>query len=309
MEGNIKNILIVGPTASGKSELAHLLGRKLGFRIISADSRQCYKYLDIGTAKPSNSYLSELEYKNISILNPKEPDNAKLFLNRFVHWQNQSNSSNIVVGGSTLYQQALLFGFDSVPDSNESNLLQLEDELNQNGIEYLFDRLKKVDPIYALKMDGFNKQRILRALDVFMQTGKPFSSYHSTNVTSKPKDWFVIYPTVSKEVLKERINSRVDQMISNGLLNEISTLLQMGFTFSDPGFNSIGYKEWEEYINQTQSLQETIQRIKTNSWQYAKRQLTWLKRWDFLNTYDISQGISNHNLQKILNDYSAFLSE
>lgn len=304
-----KNILIVGPTASGKSELAHLLGKKLGFSIISADSRQCYQYLNIGTAKPLNSYLTELDYKNISILNPKEPENAKLFLNRFVDWQSESIKPLLVVGGSTLYQQALLFGFDNIPESSESNLIQLEKEINENSIEFLFNRLKRVDPEYALKMDGFNKQRILRALDVYLQTGKPFSSFHTTNVTSQPIDWFVIYPVVPKDVLKERIDSRVDKMIANGLLNEITSLIENGYSFTDPAFNSIGYKEWEAFFNQTQSLQETIQKIKTNSWQYAKRQLTWLKRWGFLHTYDIGQGIKDEILQKILEDYSAFLSE
>jgi len=306
---NKKKILIVGPTASGKSELAHILGKIMGLTIISADSRQCYKYLNIGTAKPTNSYLSELRYKNISILDPKESENAKLFLDRFIEWESQSNESVIVVGGSTLYQQAILFGFDVIPESNESNLIQLENELNEMGIEFLYNRLKQINSTYANKMDGYNKQRILRALDVFMQTGKPFSSFHTTNVTSKPNNWFVIYPTVSREVLKERINSRIDQMVSNGLLNEIVNLLEKGYSFTDPGFNSIGYKEWEDFFKQSQSLEDTIQRIKTNSWQYAKRQLTWLKRWGFLRTYDISKGIKDEIIEKILKDYSAFQSE
>jgi tRNA dimethylallyltransferase len=304
-----KHILIVGPTASGKTELAHLLGKKLHATIISADSRQSYKFLDIGTAKTSANYLSELEYKNISILDPKEFDNAISFLERFNKWECDTKNSLIVVGGSTLYQQALLFGFDEIPQSNQANIEHLVHEISEFGIEKLFNRLQSIDPVYANKMDGFNTQRIIRALDVYMQTGLPFSTFHKINVTSQPKNWFVIFPKIPIDLLKQRINLRVDQMVSNGLLNEIVHLLEAGYKFSDPGFKSIGYQEWESFFNNSQSLSETIQKIKTNSWHYAKRQLTWLKRWEFVKTYDFKNGLTNELLEIILKDYSAFLLE
>lgn len=290
-----KKLLIVGPTASGKSDLAHELALHSKSIIISADSRQSYKYLDIGTAKPSDKQLSEVVYKNISILDPKEKDNPKLFLDRCALWTANQENTSIYVGGSTLYQTALLFGLDDIPNQNVDNISHLELLQEQKGISFLFDWLEKVDPIYSKKMDGMNTQRIYRALDVFMQTGKPFSSFH-TNKMLIPDDWIVIYPIVDKEILKERISNRVKLMIENGLLGEIQSLLNRGYSFTDPGLQTIGYQEWESFLKNKSSLDECISTITTRTWQYAKRQITWLKRWPFLYSFPYSP----ENMQKTI---------
>lgn len=294
-----KNLFIVGPTASGKSDLAHELALLSNSIIISADSRQSYKYLDIGTAKPSEKQLSEVVYKNISILDPKEKDNPKLFLDRCTMWTENQVKTSIYVGGSTLYQTALLFGLDDIPNQNEENILHLESLKEEKGIAFLFDWLEKVDPIYSKKMDGMNTQRIYRALDVFMQTGKPFSFFH-TNKTCIPENWIVIYPIVDKETLKERISKRVHLMIENGLLNEVQTLLNMGYSFKDPGLQTIGYQEWEAFLENKSSLDNCISTITTRTWQYAKRQITWLKRWPFLHSFAYSPENKQSALKNII---------
>lgn len=297
-----KKILIVGPTASGKSDLAHRLALALNRSIISADSRQSYLHLDIGTAKPSETHLSQVEYKNISILKPSQKDTPKAFLDRCSHWEETSSEPHIYVGGSTLYQQALLFGFDDIPQQNAENQLYLNGLIQEKGISYLYNWLKEVDPDYLHKMDGMNTQRILRALDVFMQTNKPFSSYHTHNRTPS-NEWFVLYPVVETPLLKQRITQRIQKMIQSGLQNEIETVLNMGFSFSDPGLQSIGYQEWEAFFKQQASLEQTIQSINTHSWHYAKRQITWLKRWEFAHKIEF-----NHNeLDKIIQQIIPFL--
>lgn len=308
MDASKKNILLVGPTASGKSAIAHQLALKLGFPIISADSRQVYKLTDIGTAKPINDHLKEVEYYNISILDIKDQDNAESFHKRCQFWLDSFKTPAIFVGGSTLYQQGLLFGFDNLPEAKQENIEKMKQEMSQFGIEYLFKKLQRIDPVYSQKMDGYNTQRIFRALDVYDQTGKPFSSFHSKQI-KKPENWFVVYPIVQREKLKERIQSRIHAMIQNGLLNEVVQILSNGYTFSDPGLKSIGYQEWKDFLEENKNLDETIQQIYINTWHYAKRQITWLKRWDFLKPYFLDELSLPIVVDKIITDYSAFLKE
>lgn len=303
-----KHIFIVGPTASGKSEIAHRLALKTGFPIVSADSRQVYKYLDIGTAKPLESYQKEVRYYNLSLLDPKETDNAQEFKLRFQQWESTSKTPFIVVGGSTLYQQALLWGLNEIPTVGPSISEQLEKELHQNGIQVLFNELNASDPIYASKMDGFNTQRILRALSVIRQTGKPFSSFH-TQSFQNPANWFVVYPVIEREQLKKRIALRISKMMELGLEKEVLHLLNNGYSFNDPGLNSIGYQEWKEKFELNYSLEWVNNRINTNTWRYAKRQVIWLKRWNFLHHYDTDEHRLSTTVHKIFEDYTAFQQE
>ena len=175
-------IILLGPTASGKTELSLQIAEELGIPIISVDSRQCYKHLDIGTAKPSEKELQRVGHYNISNLELDEPDSVLAFSERAEAWEKKilnSSDHSFFVGGSTLHLQSLIRPIEDIPSANEENIAEIESQIDKEGIEPVYNKLKSVDPEYVKTMDGMNRQRIIRALDVWMQTGKPFSSFHS----------------------------------------------------------------------------------------------------------------------------------
>ncbi|MFN1835688.1 tRNA (adenosine(37)-N6)-dimethylallyltransferase MiaA [Balneola sp. MJW-20] len=295
-------IILLGPTASGKTELSLLLAETLNTSIISADSRQCYKYMNIGTAKPTPSELSRVQHFNIDLLELDQDDSAIEFQNRAAAWEQnilRNNAFVIYAGGSTLHLQSLIQPFDIVPDSDENNIAAMEEEIKNTGLESLYNRLKLVDPDYISKMDGMNRQRIIRALDVYMQTGKPFSSFHS-NEDISPDDQTLVYGIQHmREVLYDRINDRVDHMIENGLVQEVEAILDMGYSPDLQSLNTVGYSEIIKFLQGEWSLEMASEKIKTHTRRYAKRQITWFKRWNFINWLD-ANGKKSSELQEIL---------
>lgn len=282
-------IIILGPTASGKTELSLQLAEELGTSIISADSRQCFSLMDIGTAKPSEEELARVKHYNISNLSLDEEDSAIKFYRRANMWEQEIlNNSNhaIYVGGSTLHVTGLIQPFHKIPASNKDNIAELHYRIEKEGIESLYDQLKKVDPKYIPKMDGMNRQRIIRALDVWMQTGKPFSSFHSNNKIHPDDNTVVIGLHHLREQLYERINLRVDEMIKVGLENEVTTILECGFKKTVQALKTVGYQEMISYFEGTFDKDTMIEKIKINTRRYAKRQLTWFRRWDFVHWLD-----------------------
>tara|TARA_R110000868_G_scaffold408293_5_gene690997 strand:+ start:28973 stop:29878 length:906 start_codon:yes stop_codon:yes gene_type:complete len=282
-------IILLGPTASGKTELSLQLAEELGTSIISADSRQCYKHLDIGTAKPTTEELERVPHFNISILDLSEPDSAVKFVERTKVWEQEilQNSKHVIyAGGSTLHLTGLIQPFSDIPDSNKENIDQLNKQIEVNGIEPLYEKLKEVDPEYLLKMDGMNHQRIIRALDVWMQTGKPFSSFHHKEAISLPENTIVFGLNHPREKLYQRINHRVDLMIEHGLIEEVQTILSNGFSKDLQSLQTVGYREVISYLDRDFTKEEMVTKIKTNTRRYAKRQLTWFRRWDFIEWLD-----------------------
>ena len=282
-------IIILGPTASGKTELSLQLAEELGTSIISADSRQCFSLMDIGTAKPSEEELARVKHYNISNLSLDEEDSAIKFHRRANMWEQEIlNNSNhaIYVGGSTLHVTGLIQPFHKIPASNKENIAELHYRIEKEGIESLYDQLKKVDPKYIPKMDGMNRQRIIRALDVWMQTGKPFSSFHSNNKIHPDDNTVVIGLHHLREQLYERINLRVDEMIKVGLENEVTTILECGFKKTVQALQTVGYQEMISYFEGTFDKDTMIEKIKINTRRFAKRQLTWFRRWDFVHWLD-----------------------
>ncbi|MDZ7658963.1 tRNA (adenosine(37)-N6)-dimethylallyltransferase MiaA [Fodinibius sp.] len=286
-------ILLLGPTAVGKTALSIELAQALDAEIISTDSRQCYKYMNIGTATPTEKEQSGIPHYNLSIIDPATKDSVVHFYERAMEWKNdiQSRGKNVLyVGGSTLHVQCVIQPLDDVPESNEKNIAKLEKQIENEGIKKLYQKLQEVDPDYAQNMDGMNTQRIVRALDVWMQTGHPFSSFHSDNDTiSVPEDMMVFGLHRDRQKLYDRINHRVDQMFEQGFLDEVRTILDMGYTLEDPGLNTVGYKEAIAYLNDEISREQMINDMKTQTRRYAKRQLSWFRRWDFINWIDLDQ--------------------
>jgi len=285
----LSKIVILGPTASGKTNLATELALNLDSEIISADSRQCYRYLDIGTAKPTPEQLQAVPHYNISILDPDEYDSAALFKERADKWTSEilKNSQQVIYcGGSTLHLRSLIQPFDEIPPSNKRNLSLLEKKLKQKGEDHLLNELAKTDPDYLQKIDGFNKQRVFRALDVYIQTGKPFSRFHTGQPVTPPDEMIVIGLHHPRKKLYDRINSRVLKMIENGLVEETKSILENGYSRKVQSLQTVGYRQVIEHLDGKLSFDQMIADIQTQTRRYAKRQLTWFRRWNFIEWID-----------------------
>ena len=302
-------ILLLGPTAVGKTGLSIKLAGALNAEIISADSRQCYRHLDIGTAKPGARELEQVRHYNISILDPDEPDSAADFYERAMQWEEKIRAKGkkiLYVGGSTLHLQAIIKPFDDVPESDPDNVAQLERTAEREGIDTLYSRLEEVDPDYAKKMDGMNTQRIIRALDVWMQTGRPFSSFHSEEESFElPPETRVFGLQRDRKKLYERINRRVDRMFEQGFLDEVGRLLELGYGREDHALDSVGYRDAIEYLNGEKTLEQAVKDMKTQTRRYAKRQLTWFRRWDFIHWVDMDRNSETEALKIILDTLAA----
>lgn len=285
-------IILLGPTASGKTELSLKLAEKLDTAIISADSRQCYKHIDIGTAKPSPEEMKRVRHYNISLLDLEEDDNAMNFQRRAKVWEQQilEKSDHVLyVGGSTLHIQSLIQPFNEMPEADEDNITKLNERVEREGLESLYNMLKEIDPEYLEKMDGMNRQRIIRALDVWMQTGKPFSSFHQRGEIQPDENTVVFGLRWPRQKLYERINKRVDQMVEQGLVNEVKSILEAGHSKDLQSLNTVGYQEIIKYLDGEWSLEKAIEKIKTSTRRYSKRQMTWYKRWKFIHWLDADE--------------------
>ena len=275
-------IIITGPTATGKTELSIALARLFTAPVISADARQCYKYLDIGTAKVSEAILEEIPHYHISTLYPDETFTAADFAASATEWIDDIRKTGkpaIISGGSTLYIESLIRPFDPVPPRNEENIRKLESESEKHGLEYIEQKLKKIDPEYAARVDGPNRHRMFRALDVWMQTGKPFSSFHKNHDLDMPDNSFLYCLYRDRPELHERINHRVDTMLEQGLVDEVRSILDMGYTPGLQSLQTVGYREVIEYLKDNTTEAQMTEAIKTNTRRYARRQITWFRRW------------------------------
>lgn len=295
-------IIILGPTASGKTELSLQLAEVLGTSIISADSRQCYSMMDIGTAKPSKEELDRVRHFNISNLSLDEDDSAIKFNRRAEVWESAilSKAEHVMyAGGSTLHLTGLIQPFSDIPDSDPQNVAALNQRIEDEGIESLFEQLKTIDPEYIPKMDGMNRQRIIRALDVWRQTGKPFSSYHNNDKLKPDEDTIVFGLQHPREKLYARINKRVDLMIKAGLEHEVELILDSGFSPDIQALQTVGYREVIAHRNGEYDRNTMIEKIKTHTRRYAKRQLTWFRRWEFIHWLDADKMSVEEMKQKI----------
>lgn len=280
-----KRIFLIGPTASGKSELAVRIAKKIQGEIISADARQCYKGMEIGSAAPRPELLQQIPHYNVSNLDPSTPDDAASFARRALMWikeiQERGNIP-VIAGGSTLYLQALIQPFDDLPATNPEGVDELTRQAEQEGLETLYAELQRVDPEYAKKMDGLNRQRIIRALDVWKQTGKPFSSFHQA-LPPQPAQgdlWIGLHWT--REELLERIEKRTDALFTEAFQEEVENLM----SWPDLLNSTVGFKQMRQFLKGEISRDEAIERTIIATRQYAKRQMTWFRRWPFIQWFN-----------------------
>lgn len=276
-------IILTGPTAVGKTELSISLAKAVNGEIISADSMQVYRYMDIGSAKITQEEMQGVPHYLINILDPKEAFHVVSFqqyAKQYIKEIYQKGKIPILVGGTGFYIQSILYDIDfTEARENESIRLELEEIAAAKGASYLHDQLKQVDEKAAFKIHENNVKRVIRALEFYKQTGQKISEH---NKAQKQKEspyqfqYFVL--TNHREILYERINKRIDQMISNGLVDEVKKLKEMGCTKDMVSMQGLGYKEILSYLNGETTLEEAIYILKRDTRHFAKRQLTWFKR-------------------------------
>lgn len=273
----LKIICIVGPTATGKSELAVKLALKFNGEIINADSRQFYKEMKIGTAKPDNEMLGRVRHHLINCTSINQPWTVADFVKEAKESIDQIGAEGklpIVAGGTGMYIKSLLFGLDEIPQVKKEIIKELSDKLEKKGLLYLYHQLKSVDPEAAKRISENDRQRILRALGIYKQTGRQIHHFWKRNNQTSKYDYIKIAASVKREVLYDRINHRVKEMFKTGLKQEFLTLKEK-HTNNEVLQKTIGYAEW--YDKGDESEECVLEAIQKNTRHFAKRQLTWFK--------------------------------
>ncbi len=281
-----KLIVICGPTAVGKTSFSIALAQKLQSEILSADSRQFYRELKIGTAPPSELELKLVPHHFIGHLSIQDTYNVSMYekeANNKINTIFNHSNNIVVVGGSGLYINALINGIDDLPDPDDSTRSYLKSIFQNEGIESLRKLLKKLDPEYYLIVDLHNHKRLMRALEVCITSGKTYSSLRKN--IFKERNYQTIWVGLERprNELFDIINSRTDLMINHGLVEEAHKLISFKHLNA---LNTVGYKELFEYLENKISLNKAIENIKTNTRRYAKRQLTWFKRIPEINWFN-----------------------
>ena len=278
-------IIIAGPTAIGKTALAISLAKHFKTEIISADSRQFYREMNIGTAKPSEAELKEVKHHLINSHSVLDQFNAGDFEKESIELINKlflNHDQVIMAGGSGLFINAVSHGFDQLPIATEEIRNYFNTILEEKGIKFLQDQLKKIDPVYYKEVDIYNPQRIIRALEVFECSGETFSSLRTNIKKQRPFNIVKIGLNTDRNIVYERINLRVDQMIKDGLIKEVEGL--KSFRHLNP-LNTVGYSEIFDYLEGKSNREEAIEKIKQNTRRFAKRQITWFKKSEDIKWY------------------------
>ncbi len=271
-------IVVCGPTAVGKTKLAIQLAKQLNTEIISADSRQLYREIPIGTAQPSADELAAVPHHFIANRSIEEDYNAGMFERDALQLLDKLFTNHkyvICCGGTGLYIKALCHGLDEVPKADETVRAALNQRLQTEGLASLQEELKKLDPVHHERMDSQHPQRVIRALEVCLTSGKPFSSFHGGKSQDRPFKVIKIGLELPRETLNQRINERVDEMLENGWLQEAKNVFEMRHLNA---LNKVGYKELFSHLAGEISLEEAVEKIKTNTRRFAKRQMTWFKK-------------------------------
>lgn len=279
----------MGPTAAGKTDLAIKLVQKHDCEIISVDSAMVYKGLDIGSAKPSAEELALAPHRLIDICDPSDAYSAARFRDDALEAMaeiTQNNKVPLLAGGTMLYYKTLLEGMNNLPDANPEIRQELQQELEQKGLSYLHEKLSKLDPVSAQRINANDPQRTLRALEVYQISGKTLSQLHSEQEGEEfPYDvtQIALLPT-DRAVLHQRIEKRFHLMMEQGFLTEVEALYNRGDLNTDlPAIRSVGYRQIWQYLDGDLSLDEAVERAIIATRQLAKRQFTWLRSWSDLN--------------------------
>ncbi len=287
-----KILVLVGPTASGKTALALSIAKRIPVEIISADSRQIYKHLTIGTAKPSTEELHHVPHHFIDLLEPDQKFNAGDFQEqgrKIIFKILNKKLLPIVVGGTGLYVQAIVDGFFEQPKISGEVREQLERRLEREGKDALYKELQSIDPESAATMDATKYRRVIRALEIFDETGTPISQFHKQHTVDMMYDAYFFGLNWERNTLYDHINDRVDRMIANGFLDEVQQLAKIGFDDRFQSLQTVGYKEAFAFLRNEISKERMIELMKQNTRRYAKRQMTWFRKEERITWFDISR--------------------
>lgn len=271
-------IVLAGPTASGKTATAIKLAKAFDAEIISADSRQFYKELSIGTAAPTAEELAQVKHHfihNLSIEDKYDVADYEKDVLSFLKQYFKTKDVAIMTGGSGLFIDAVCNGLDEMPDISEEVRNKVTKMLETDGLEGLQKEVERVDNEYFQVVDRQNPRRLQRALEVYYQTGKPYSTFRQRNVAKRDFDIVKLAILWDRDKLIERINQRVDMMMQQGLLDEVKSVYPKRHLNS---LNTVGYKELFDYLDGKCTLEQAVEQIKINTRQYAKRQMTWLRK-------------------------------
>ncbi|MBN2285792.1 MAG: tRNA (adenosine(37)-N6)-dimethylallyltransferase MiaA [Tissierellales bacterium] len=305
-----KLILIVGPTAVGKTYISVKIAKLLSSEVISADSMQIYRYMDIGTAKIRSEEKENVPHHLIDVVYPDEAFTVSDFKNsaeKLIKELHGKNQIPIIAGGTGLYVNSLIY------DLNFSNTLSDPDirsdltaYCDTFGKEALHQRLETIDPVSAKKIHMNNVKRIIRAIEVYLITGKPFSEYNPNfRICTNNYELIMIGLEMQRDLLYNKINERVDSMINNGLIEEVRSLLKKGYGRDLISMQGIGYKEILMYLYEEISLDEALHLLKRNTRRFAKRQFTWFKADERIKWFEV--GLSDH--EKTLENIKNYLHE
>ena len=289
----IKICIIAGPTATGKSDVAIAVAHALNGEIISADSAQIYKYMDIGTAKLLKEEMQGINHYMIDEIYPDQPFSVSKYKKKaeeYIEHICENGKLPIIAGGTGLYINSLLNDFDfseSVSDEQFRN--EMQQIVDEKGAEYVHKMLEKIDKESSERLHFNDTRRIIRALEVFKVTGKTITEFQIESKDKPSKYEFAFVGlTMDRKLLYERIEKRVDIMIEKDLLNEVKNLLSMGYNKNLVSMKAIGYKELADYLDGVYTWTDVIDLIKKNSRHYAKRQLTWFRRDERITWFDVN---------------------
>ena len=305
-------IIIAGPTATGKSDAGILLAKKIGGEVISCDSMQVYKYMDIGTAKLKKDEMQGVPHHMIDVLDPKENYDVKKFqemAKKAIKTVYSNGHIPILVGGTGFYIQSLLYDIDFTEEPSDEKIRnKLKEYADKYGADALHEKLKDIDPVSYENIHPNNIKRVIRAIEFFMLHNSPISLHNKEEKKKKSRyDFLYTVLTDDRKRLYDRIDKRVDKMMDMGLLTEVKGLVDYGCNREMTSMHGIGYREFFPYFDGERSLSDTISLIKEDSRHFAKRQLTWfgherdtcfIDRSYFLNTGNIVEEILNIRRKK-----------
>lgn len=302
-------IILTGPTAVGKTNLSIELAKNLDAEIISADSMQIYKYMDVGSAKVTEEEMQGIKHYLVDEVTPDYAFSVSEFQQRADNYINQiinKDKSVLVTGGTGLYLNSLIYNMDfAKSDANSELREQLRIELEENGIDYMHNKLKSLDEEAANRIHKNNTKRVIRALEVCL-SGEKMNDFSKDLRFNEKYNPIIIVLNREREHLYERINKRVDIMMNNGLIDEVKNLIKMGYTKEMISMQGIGYKEIIKYLDEEYTLDEAIEIIKRDSRRYAKRQLTWFRRYDNAKWFNLDE---YDNLQVLKDDIIKYIEK
>jgi tRNA dimethylallyltransferase len=297
-----KVIVIIGPTAVGKTRLSVELAQRVNGEIISGDSMQIYKEMDIGTAKVSKEEMQGVPHYLIDVKEPTEPYSVAEFqreVRDLIDVISKKGCIPIIAGGTGLYIQSVLYDYQfSDTGKDEEIRLRLEKQVEEEGMETVFEELRRIDPVSAKNIHPNNVRRVIRALEVFHSTGKTMAEYQESQEQELLYDVAFVGLTMDREVLYDRINLRVDLMVEQGLFEEVESLYKKGIRDCQ-SIQAIGYKELYGYFDGLLTKEQAIEALKQNSRRYAKRQLTWFRNKMDVTWFDMTDANFEYILEEI----------